>query len=277
MKTRIISGAVMLAVFIPCLILSHTVLFDIVISLLCLMAVFEMLGCIKMRSSFAVSVPAYIVAAITPLCIRIVKTDISVSEMLVLVSIILMFWVLGVAVFSHGKLDVMRASSAFCLIFYVVFGISSVLAIRALEGGEFLYILVMISAWITDTGAYFTGVFFGKTKLIPDVSPKKTVEGALGGIASCVFAFIVYGLIVQFAFEKTPNYFVLILVAVIASLVSMCGDLIASLIKRRFNIKDYSNLIPGHGGVMDRFDSIIATASILFVLLNIPFIYNGLI
>ncbi len=277
MKTRIISAAVMLALFIPCLFLSHIVLFDIIITLLCLMAVFEMLGCIKQRNDLAISIPSYIVAVFVPLSVRVIDTKLSFSELVLLVFVVFLFYLLSLAVFSHGKIDPLKISLAFVTVFYIIFGFSSIIAIRNIHNGAYLYLLIFISAWISDTGAYFTGVFFGKTKLIPDVSPKKTVEGAIGGLLSCVLSFLIFGLIMQLGFDFTPNYLILALIGVVMSIISMCGDLIASLIKRHFNIKDYSKLIPGHGGIMDRFDSIIATASILSVLVNIPFIINNLL
>lgn len=119
--------------------------------------------------------------------------------------------------------------------------------------------LVFIFAWISDTAAYFTGVFFGKHKLIPQISPKKTIEGSIGGIAGTVIFTVAFAMAFK---EKNPMYFVPL--AMIGSIVSQLGDLFASAIKREFKIKDYGNLIPGHGGVLDRFDSILFTAPLTY-------------
>ena len=272
MKTRIISAVIMLAIFIPCLFLSDTVVFDIFISLLSLAAVFEMLGCIKYRKVLSVAVPSYIIALILPLCVRLINTGLALSELMLLVFTVYLLFMLSVSVFSHRKHSPQDVSIAYVMIFYIILGFSSILAIRNAANGQYIFLLIFIAAWISDTGAYFTGVFFGKRKLIPDVSPKKTVEGAIGGLVCCVVFFLIYGLIMQFAFKLQPHYILLAFLGLILSLVSMCGDLIASLIKRHYRIKDYGNLIPGHGGIMDRFDSIIAVASVMYVLLNIPFI-----
>ena len=128
----------------------------------------------------------------------------------------------------------------------------------SLKGSVYIW-LVFIFAWVTDTSAYFSGYFFGKRKLIPEISPKKTVEGAIGGIIGTVIFTFCFAI---FAGEENPFYFIPL--AVIGSVVSQLGDLFASAIKRRYNVKDYGNLIPGHGGVLDRFDSILFTAPLTY-------------
>ncbi len=277
MLVRVISALVMLAIFIPCLFLSHTFIFDGIITLVCVMACFEMLNCIGFRKVWGVSVPSILLAVFVPLSVRVIDTGVGVSELILLVFIIFMFMLLGISVFSHGKYGVQDVSSVFVLIFYIIFGFLSILAIRAQDKGQYLFLLIFISAWVTDTGAYFTGVLFGKHKLIPDVSPKKTVEGAVGGLVFCVLSFVVFGIIMAKVYDFSPNYLLLSLLALMLGVVSMCGDLVASLVKRQYGRKDYSNLIPGHGGVMDRFDSIIATASVLSVVLNIPYIAQNIL
>ena len=125
---------------------------------------------------------------------------------------------------------------------------------------------MLVCAWGSDVFAYFTGRFFGKHKLIPEVSPKKTVEGAIGGIVCAGGLAMLYGLIVSSLTELTPNYLVLALCGVILAAFSQIGDLIASLLKREHGIKDYGRIFPGHGGVMDRFDSILAIATVLMAI-----------
>ncbi|MBE6685652.1 MAG: CDP-archaeol synthase [Ruminococcaceae bacterium] len=278
MLTRTISGAVMVALLIPCFIFSHLILLEVIFALLCLAACYEMLGCLGKGNAWFISIPTYVIALGLPFFVRQIDTGIPISELILVVFIVYMFYVLGVAVFSHGKHTPSDIGLLFTMIFYIIFGFTSFIAIRSIDSkGAFLYILVFISAWISDTGAYFTGVLFGKHKLIPDVSPKKTVEGAVGGLFFCVLAFLLYGFILGKYFDRSPDYIILGIMGFFLSLVSMCGDLIASLIKRQFKVKDYGNLIPGHGGIMDRFDSTIATSSVLFVLLNIPYIVQNII
>ena len=124
--------------------------------------------------------------------------------------------------------------------------------------------------WVADTLAYFSGFFFGKKKLCPEISPKKTVEGAIGGVAGTgIVAVVVYG------FAKSWEIVPLLVVffgAMILAVVSIYGDLFASVVKRHFGVKDYGKLFPGHGGIMDRFDSTIPVAITLQVLLLIPYV-----
>jgi phosphatidate cytidylyltransferase len=115
--------------------------------------------------------------------------------------------------------------------------------------------------------AYVVGSLIGKHKLIPEISPKKTVEGAIGGVVGAIIAFLLFGLILDLAVEGMEvRYLVLAIYAAILAVVSQLGDLIASLIKREHGVKDYGNLLPGHGGIMDRFDSILAVSTILLIL-----------
>ena len=278
MLTRVISAVVMLSIFIPCLFFSHVVfLFDSVITLLCVIACYEMLNCIGFKKVYGISIPALLISAFIPLSVRAIDTGISMSDLILLVFVVFMFLVLGISVFSKGKYKVQDVATVFTMIFYIAFGFLSILAVRGSTHGQYLFLLIFISAWITDTGAYFTGVLFGKHKLIPDVSPKKTVEGAVGGLVFCVISFIVFGIIMQNSYGMSPNYILLGILGLIMAVVSMCGDLIASLVKRQYDIKDYSKLIPGHGGIMDRFDSIIATAALMYAVLNIPYIANNIL
>ena len=140
--------------------------------------------------------------------------------------------------------------------------------------GLFCLGIVLVVAWISDCGAYIVGSLIGKHKLIPEISPKKTVEGAVGGVAFAALANLLYGFIVSLVCKDiTPNYLVLALSGVVLSIISQIGDLLASVIKREHGVKDYSNILPGHGGIMDRFDSVLAVsvATLIVSLLFAPF------
>ena len=154
--------------------------------------------------------------------------------------------------------------------FYIIAGFNAVLYLHDYEpAGKYVYLAVFIGAWVTDTFAYFCGMLFGrggKHKLIPDVSPKKTVEGSIGGIVFCVLAMVLFGVIINSITDLHANYLVLIGAGLLASAVSQIGDLCMSVIKRTYGIKDYGKLFPGHGGVLDRFDSVLAVAVVLAAL-----------
>lgn len=134
--------------------------------------------------------------------------------------------------------------------------------------GKYYILIAFIIAFSADSGAYFVGRALGKHKLAPVISPNKTVEGALGGVASAVILMLLYGLILDKSFGFDVIYWYGIIYGVLGALISMLGDLSFSVIKRQVNIKDYGNLIPGHGGVMDRFDSMMLVAPLVELLLR---------
>lgn len=278
MKQRIITALVALAIFVPCLIFSDKIVFDILIAIICGIAVFEVLRCLHLASHLTILVPSLILALFVPFTARQINLKMGYPVFLLSVVIVYMLYIFSASMFSKGKIVVTDAALAAMMTLYVIMGFGGILYIRGLGiAGEFIYWIIFISSWIPDTGAYFVGVKFGKHKLIPDVSPKKTVEGAIGGIVTCVLVFIIYTVIVNAIGKIHLNYFLMILAGVILAVASMIGDLIASLVKRHYKTKDYGKILPGHGGVMDRFDSVLATSSILFVLSLIPAFMDNLL
>lgn len=138
------------------------------------------------------------------------------------------------------------------------------------ESGIFYFALCIVFSWISDIGAYFVGSLCGKHKLCPDLSPKKTVEGAVGGVLSSVLISFAFSLLFNtFSHSFRADTLWITLLAVPLSVVGMIGDLLFSYIKRYCNIKDYGKLLPGHGGILDRFDSVLAVAPVMFALANL--------
>ena len=133
--------------------------------------------------------------------------------------------------------------------------------------GIFMVLFILFCAWFGDSGAYFVGTFFGKHKLCPLVSPKKTVEGLIGGVVTVGIVTTILVLVYNsFILKDTQlSYAVLIPLSMVTSLVGVVGDLSASVIKREYSVKDFGNIMPGHGGVLDRFDSVILVAPFLYV------------
>jgi len=184
----------------------------------------------------------------------------------VIISLSVFVYLLFLSVFGFGKLDITSISSLFFGFIYAAVSFSLLVIVRDSAPGR--YLLIFIAAWCTDTFAYFGGYLFGKSKLCPNLSPKKTVAGAVSGVAGAVVGFIVYGLIIvgmggEFDFIKYCVY------AIFASFASQTGDLAASAIKRHYGIKDYGNLFPGHGGVLDRFDSILPLTMGAYIVMTI--------
>lgn len=160
-------------------------------------------------------------------------------------------------------------SITFFLAVYIAFMFGHLILVRNMYNGHLLVWFVFIGAFITDTAALFGGKYFGKHKLCPKLSPKKTVEGAISGVIGCVIATLVYCLICLIGFGVSPHFGYAVIIALGASVVSQIGDLSASCIKRQFGIKDYGKIMPGHGGVMDRFDSVLFVAPFIYYILII--------
>lgn len=277
MKQRLITAVFGFAVLIPLMIFSDTPVFAVAVALLAAIGVFEMIGCIGLRGKLEVLLPSLIIAFAVPIMSRyIVKLNGKISYCLALIAAVLfiyMYYLMVLAVVSKGTKSIMDMALVFLTTAYISIGFASVLMLRDLPHGQFLYLLVFIGAWVTDGAAYFVGRAIGKHKLIPDVSPKKTVEGAIGGSIFCALSFLAYGLVVAHFSDSTVNAVEIIIAGLIISVISQFGDLIASLIKRHYGIKDYGKIFPGHGGVMDRFDSIISIAPFLLMLCAYPELY----
>lgn len=267
MKTRVITALAALCLFLPFLYFSDTMAFTVLIQLLAFISTYEILRCVGLDKRVWLAVPCYLCSLAVPfLCRYPEKLYCARLEMIFLIFFVLTFFLLSAGVFYRGKADVSAIGALVAMEIYVVFAVSSILLLRDSINGQYMYLLVFIAAWVTDTGAYFAGRALGRHKLIPEVSPKKTVEGAVGGFIAGIVCLMAYGAIIGAMTDLTPQYLYLAIAGAIMSLVSMLGDLIASLLKRHYDIKDYGWLLPGHGGILDRFDSVFATAPFLFFL-----------
>ncbi len=179
--------------------------------------------------------------------------------------------VLSFTVFMYQKINIHDVCSTIMGVFYIAFMLGNIYLIRESENGIYMVWLIFICAFCSDTGAYFTGSAIGKHKLTPVLSPKKTYEGAIGGILFTAIVCGFYGYcIYEFWHIGKENMFLLYAVlGVIGSVTAQIGDLVASSIKRFVNIKDYGKIMPGHGGVLDRFDSVLFTSPLIFIFISI--------
>jgi phosphatidate cytidylyltransferase len=176
--------------------------------------------------------------------------------------------ILCIMVFFYETVTLEDVSYAFFASILISVGIASITALTTAYSNycAFFAVLTMATPWVADAGAYFVGVRFGKHKLCPKISPKKTVEGAVGGLVSGALSAVIIGLIFNFIFGFTyVNYIALLIIGIVNTPLSMLGDLSFSIIKRNLGIKDYGNVIPGHGGFVDRFDSVVVTAPFVYV------------
>lgn len=149
--------------------------------------------------------------------------------------------------------------------------LTSIVRILGTYSGRYTIIIPFILAFLPDSGAYFAGKFFGRRKLAPVISPNKTIEGAVGAAVTAIVGMLLYSVIMDLAFDKQVDYAIALLYGVLGAATDIFGDLVFSSIKRQTGIKDYGNLIPGHGGVLDRFDSMLMVGPLTeFLLILLP-------
>lgn len=190
------------------------------------------------------------------------NVDLSMLCITALMLLILVIYVLTYPKYHANQ--IMATSFAFL---YAPVMLSYVYLTRCLENGIYIVWLIFVSSWICDTAAYCVGVLIGKHKMAPKLSPKKSIEGAIGGLAGAALVGCLYGWILgKMGVMEVSNFAAYPIIAAVGGFISMIGDLAASAIKRNYDIKDYGHLIPGHGGILDRFDSVIFTAPIIYYL-----------
>ena len=270
MLKRILTAVIGIPLLVPFFIFSDTWALPALTAFLTAVAVFEILRCTGMLKKIPVTVCSLAVGIAAQILPRILKTEKYFTVML-LAYLAYAMLLMTFAVFSKGSIKLNDVTQSALMIIYVSFGFASLVLLRDFSElyGMVLFLLAFIIPWVCDGAAYFVGVFFGKHKMIPDVSPKKTIEGAIGGIIGGVIITAAFGMIMHFGFDKQPNYVLLLSIAFVGCLVSQWGDLIASLLKREYGVKDYGNLFPGHGGVMDRFDSLFTVNIFIYIVLRI--------
>lgn len=259
-KTRLLSGIVLVAVALALIITGGNVLLA-GLTIISLIGVFELYRVFHIEKTL-VGVVGY--AAVLIYYANLLWNFIPDMMMFVL-GVLVVF--MTVYVFSFPKYKADQIFAGFLGIFYVAVMLSCIYQTRELSAGTYIVWLIFLCSWGCDTCAYCVGMLIGKHKMAPELSPKKSVEGAVGGVLGAALLTAIYGLVFQKQMELSTEYiFVLAGISAIGALISMIGDLAASAIKRNYDIKDYGKLIPGHGGILDRFDSVIFTAPIIYYL-----------
>ncbi|MBR4780861.1 MAG: phosphatidate cytidylyltransferase [Lachnospiraceae bacterium] len=283
---RFRSSVILMAVAITAMVLGSYTLFGVIalITLIGLMELYRVVGVNKMSAGFV----GYFIAVLYFIYVFIkefIMTDIDIIDFtlnhsvlfkiysmsfLIIIALLLII-LLAVYVLTFPKYNSEQITMVFFGFFYVVMPLMYIFLTRQMEGGAYTVWLIFIGSWGSDTMAYVVGRKLGKTKIAPKLSPKKSLEGLIGGIVGAALIGIIYALIFK---SKLDEYFsnpilVFALTGAIGSVVSQIGDMAASAIKRNKGIKDYGTLIPGHGGILDRFDSVIFIAPIVYLLMNI--------
>lgn len=285
MKQRVITAIGIGIIVIPIMVFSKYIVYPIFLGLISAIATWEMLRVFGFEKRYEISLPAYAVAGLLPTFAHDYFTQGERIGYLLIVGVVIFSFLLYLAmVCVIGKEIVIRrnedrpedgkqrilgftdVAAVFMSVSYISVSFTSMALTRYTLNGQYTFVLVFVAAWMCDSFAYFTGRFFGKHKLAPNLSPKKTVEGSIGGIVFAIIGCLLYGFVVEKVTGLSARYSVLAATGLILSIVSQIGDLWASLIKREYGVKDYSQMMPGHGGIMDRFDSIIAISTILMAI-----------
>lgn len=255
-KTRLISGIVLVIIALATIISGSWILFFTLLAV-SLIGMRELYKVMKVSDEHVtvLELVGYLGAVLYYIAM---KADFgNYGTMAIIISMIL---ILFVYVFGYPKYHAEQVMAAFFGVVYVAVMLSFIYLTRSLPDGKFLVWLIFLCSWGCDTCAYCVGMLIGKHKMAPVLSPKKSIEGAGGGVAGAALLGVIYAAATQ---GKMAEY---ALICAVGALISMVGDLAASAIKRNQNIKDYGKLIPGHGGILDRFDSVIITAPVIYYL-----------
>ena len=277
MLTRILAACVGLPLLLAVVLFLPPVATAILFALACGVAAYEMLwrtGILKHRRILAYTV----VAAMANVMWSWLRACSIVSEQTLWLCALLGLFVYFCALFcellaAHTELRFTAVCVALFSGFVYPFLIGALVRLRGMDGGKFYILVAFLLSMVADSGAYFVGRACGKHKLAPIVSPKKTVEGAVGGVVCNIVFLCLYTLLLNKFFGFTQvNYFYAAIYGVLGAVASIVGDLTLSVVKRQVGIKDYGNLIPGHGGILDRFDSTMLVAPLTeLLILLIPF------
>lgn len=276
MKTRVVSSLVGLGILAPVVVFLDTLLLNIVIGCISLLAVWELLNATGVRQHKSL----LLLSALMTLTIPFAHAG-YVQGALMEIMFLLVLAFFFVLLRHHQTMRVEQVGLAFFFSTFVPLFFSCAVYLRddfgALHGGFYL-LLALGAAWLSDTGAYFVGIRFGKHKLAPVISPKKTVEGSIGGIITGTGAMLLLAAgyaaaCGQLGYTVVIHYGGLLLVMPFLSVIGMMGDLSASAVKRSFGVKDYGHIMPGHGGIMDRFDSVLFTLpSVYLIVRHLPLV-----
>lgn len=259
-QTRLISGIALLFIAIITIVTGGELLF-VVLLVTAIIGLKELYEALSIRKTL-LSTTGYMVSICYFLFIRF-----SLSGYIQILMLGFVILLMGIYVFTFPKYKTEEVTASFFGVFYVPVMLSYIYQTRMLTDGAYIVWLIFLCSWGCDTCAYAVGMLFGKHKLAPKLSPKKSIEGAIGGVIGASVLGGIYAAV--FSSQLTTLESQVIGYAVICgigSVIAQVGDLAASAIKRNHNIKDYGKLIPGHGGILDRFDSVIFTAPVIYLL-----------
>ena len=265
MKTRLITAAVLVPLLLLVLYAAPKIVTVILFSLLCAFSAIELLYNTGLVKHLRLVVYTVIIAAFVPVwCYFGMSKTWALAAILLFVVLLFMETILSGMKIRFEKLCTCLAAGLL-----IPFLLSSLVRIIAPSGGRYYILIPFVVAFLSDTGAYFIGCRFGKHKLAPQISPKKSIEGVFGGVLFAVVGMLLYTVVLQVFFHVSVSYGYALVYGIVGSAIDVFGDLCFSVIKRQSGIKDYGTLFPGHGGVLDRFDSMIFVSPLIELLLEI--------
>lgn len=260
---RLRSSVILMIITLFTLVLGGNILF-VAVSLISIIGLTEIYKVIQVNKSF-IGILGYIVGALYYLLIYFNMEEYNMNLIVLFLIMLLAAYVLSFPEYSINDIALVVFG-----VFYVAVMLSYVYKVRLIEDGGIVVWLIFIGSWGSDTCAYLVGSKIGRHKLSPKLSPKKSIEGSIGGIVGAGLLGFIFATIFKNSINDFSNpQLAFTIIGCLSSVISQVGDLAASGIKRNYDIKDYSNLIPGHGGILDRFDSVIVIAPIVYLLSGI--------
>lgn len=268
MKQRLITAAIAIALLVVIMFSFDTIVYPIALTIVSILAVYELLAATKCTQNKALMACSLVFAATVPFL-----PVYGLGQYIPLGVTVFVFVLFGILLREYRTIRFEQVGLVFFISLFFPFAAASLVYIReefGLVQGQMYIWLVFACACGSDAGAYFIGRCFGKKKLAPEISPNKTVEGFFGGFLGAFLAmlFILLCFSVSSGGSLQVRWWPFVLFGVFGTLMGVFGDLSASLIKRQFGIKDFGNILPGHGGIMDRFDSIFFVAPLFYMLLH---------
>lgn len=274
MKARLTS-AVTLVFFLAAIVVfnaSYPIALNLAIALISVLAVYEIITALGLAKNYVLLFSSLLLSATIPMLQLASSQQVPILQQAAyFIYTVITFSSL---IFYHKSITFREVGVIYSMSLLIPTALTTLISLRALGGrhGMFYVIIAIFSAWIADTGAFFAGSLWGKHKLCPDISPKKTIEGVIGGFVLNITAMLIFGYIfhvIFYEYSVNISYYSLFIIGFFGTVMSVLGDLSFSLIKRSCHIKDFSEIIPGHGGILDRFDSVIFEAPFVYLLVQI--------
>ncbi len=263
--TRILTGVIGFPIVVLVLVLGNEILIDVAFAIIAAMSLHEYYKCFKEKAK-PVTWLGYVACSLIAF-IHIIPSEYLMHIIGIVIPIFMLILFFQV-IYSNMKTNITDIAITMLGICYIPLFLMFIPILRGLEKGTLLVWYIILSAWGTDVFAYTVGKLIGKHKFSP-ISPNKTIEGCIGGVIGAIIMNLGYTWIINTFCQMSLNYIYIIGITIILSLLSQLGDFAASSIKRYVGVKDFSNLIPGHGGMLDRIDSIIFIAPFAFYLLRL--------